>query len=149
MAPAYELFGPLDAVLGGTQTIEFILLGLVLANMVTRILAHRRNVAQAADGGADALTRHPAHIATNTLLLLASFYYTTLHQHTGIVVTTLVLGIFITDFFEYESRLVDARRDLDIEPPKGAIAASLLTLLYVGYLSLFNEYLAGIWNAVI
>lgn len=162
-APAYELFGPLDAVLGGTSTIEYVLLGLLLANMVTRVFAHRRNVTEAAGGDvlrirplipglADEapgdLTRHPAHVLTNLTLLLASFYYTTLHQHSGIVFTTLVLGVFITDFFEFESRCVDFRRDLDIEPPKGAIAASLLALLYVGYLSLF-QFIAPVWSAVV
>lgn len=148
MAPAYNLFGPLDAVLGGTQTIEYVLLALVVINMITRVLAHRRNVAQAADGGAEAVSRHPIHVASNLLLLLASFYYTTLHQHAGIVTTSLVLGIFLTDFFEYESRKVDARREIDIDPPKGAIAASVLTLLYVGYLSAF-QFIAPIWNAVV
>jgi len=146
--PAYELFGPIDAVLGNTATIEYILLALVLANMVTRILAHRRNVAEADEGGAEAMTRHPAHIASNVLLLVASFYYTSLHQHSGIVVTTLLLGVFLTDFFEHESRKVDARRDLEIQIPKGSITASLLTLLYVGYLSLF-QFIAPVWNAVV
>lgn len=149
-APAYQLPGPLgvlDSVIGATATIEYILLGLLLFNIITRALAHRRHVNEAAEG-VDELSRHPVHVASNTLLLLASFYYTTLHQHAGIVATSLVLGIFITDFFEFEARNVELRRGIDLEPPKGAIAASLLALLYIGYLSTF-QFIEPFWTAVV
>lgn len=149
-APAYQLPGPLgvlDSVIGATAVIEYILLGLLLLNMVTRILAHRQHL-QAASDGADSLSRHPFHVASNVLLLLTVFYYTTLHQHAGIVATSLVLGIFLTDFFEFEARNVELRREVDLDQPKGAIAASLLALLYIGYLATF-QFIAPVWNAVV
>jgi uncharacterized membrane protein len=154
-SPAYSIFGPLDAVIGGSQTMAYVLLGLVLFNIVTRIVSYRHFVSEAeriqesdAEDSVDSLRPHPIHIASNVLLLLGAFYYTSLDQHTGIVVTTLVLGVFITDFFEVESQRVDVRRDLDVEPPKGTIAASLLTLLYVGYLSLF-QFVEPLWSAIV
>ena len=148
--PAYQLPGPLgilDSVIGATAVIEYILLGLLLLNIVTRIVAHRRHLAEA-DEGVESLSRHPLHVASNVLLLLGSFYYTTLHQHAGIVATSLVVGIFITDFFEFEARNVELRREVPLDRPKGAIAASLLAFLYIGYLSAF-QYVAPIWNAVV
>lgn len=146
--PAYKVFGPLDGALGGAETVAYVLLALVILNMITRIVAHRRIVKTAREEGADAISRHPIHAASNVLLLVVSFYYTSLDQHTGIVATSLVFGVVITDFFEFESRKVDARRDIGIELPKGSIAASLLALTYVGYLSLF-EFVAPLWNAIV
>ena len=147
-SPAYNIFGPLDSVLGGQQTMAYILLALVLLNVITRMLAHRRNVKEADDGGASTMSRHPLHTFSNVALLLSTFYYTTLDQHTGIVASMLIVGMFITDFFEYESRKVDARREIKIEPPKGAIVASMFVLLYVGYLSLF-QFVEPFWSAVV
>jgi hypothetical protein len=147
-SPAYNIFGPLDSAIGGADTMAYVLLALLLFNTVTRVVAHRNIVKTAAEGGADAISRHPLHVVSNVLLLLGSFYYTSLDQHTGIVATTLVIGLFITDFFEFESRKVDARRDIGIELPKGSIAASLLTFLYIGYLSLF-QFVAPVWNAIV
>jgi hypothetical protein len=54
----------------------------------------------------------------------------------------------ITDFFEYESRLVEARQELQFERPKAAIAASVLVVLYAGYLALF-WIIKGPFEAVI
>ncbi|WP_158854274.1 hypothetical protein [Halorhabdus sp. CUG00001] len=144
--PPVSLFGPLDALVG--DHIEYVLLAVVLANLVTRILAHRQHVQQAAQGGADAMTRSLPHTVSNVLLVLVSFYYLTLHHHGGIVASVLVLGLFITDFFEFEARKVEARRDIPLERPKGAIAASLLTLTYVGYQSLFFV-VEPIWTALV
>ncbi len=48
----------------------------------------------------------------------------TLHHHGGMVLSVLVLGAVITDFFEFESRKVEARRDIPLERPKGAIVAA-------------------------
>jgi hypothetical protein len=146
MEPSVTFFGPLDSLLAARM--EYVLLALVVVNMATRIIAHRRHVSQAADGGADAITRFPLHAASNVVLVLASFYYLTLHHHAGIVVSTLVLGLFLTDFFEFEARKVEARRDISLERPKGAIAASMLTLVYVAYLSLFFV-IEPIWSSVI
>lgn len=153
-SPAYSIFGPLDAVLGGTTTMAYVLLGLVLFNMITRVVSYRYFVSEIEriqteeEETVDSVRPHPVHTVSNLLLLLGSFYYTSLDQHTGIVATSLVLGVFITDFFEFESQKVDVRRDIKIEWPKGAIAASLLTLVYVGYLSLF-QFVEPFWNAIV
>ncbi|AQL43815.1 hypothetical protein BV210_14370 [Halorientalis sp. IM1011] len=135
MQPSVTLFGPLDTILG--PHMEYVLLALAVINIGTRAFTYRRHVKQAEDGGAEAVSRNPIHAASNVLFVLAAFYYTTLHQHSGIVASALVVGVFITDFFEFEARKVEARRGIDIERPKGAIAASLLALAYIAYLSLF------------
>ena len=140
--PSVTFFGPLDTVLGGQM--EFILLALAVVNLVTRVVQHRSHVQQAEEEGAEAVSRHPAHVASNILLLLAAFYYTTLHQHSGIVTSALVVGVFLTDFFEFEARKVEARRGIALERPKGAIAASVLALTYVSYLALFF-LIEGVW----
>jgi len=145
MAPSVTLFGPLDTVLGGSM--EPILLVLAVVNLVTRGLGHRRHVKQAEEG-AEAIGRHPAHVASSILLVLAAFYYTTLAAHSGIVVSVLVVGMFIADFFELEARRVEARRGIEIERPKGAIGASVFVLLYTGYLALFF-LIEPIWSAVV
>lgn len=139
----YELFGPIDAVLGASVTsevlvVELVLLGLVVANMAARALAHRQHTSQAADGDAEAVSRHPAHVATNLLLVLVAFYYLTVAHHAGFVASMIVLGLLITDVFEFESRKVEARRDLGLDRPKAAVTASLLALAYVGYVTFFS-----------
>lgn len=123
-----NLFGPLDTALQGQ--IEIVILALVLVNMVTRFLAQRRYVDQYEDDGADAITRWIPHEATNIVLVLASFYFLTVHAHGGLVISVLVVGMVITDFFEFESRKVEARRDLPLDRPKAAIGAWVLALLY-------------------
>jgi hypothetical protein len=127
--PFVNLFGPLDTALQGQ--IEIVLLALVLVNMVTRFLAQRRYVDQYEDDGVDAITRWIPHEATNLVLVLASFYFLTVQQHGGMVMSVLVVGMVITDFFEFESRKVEARRDLPLDRPKAAIGAWVLALLYV------------------
>lgn len=139
------LFGPLDAVLA--PVIEFVILGLVVVNLVTRLAAHRAHVRQA-EADADTLSRHPVHELSNVLLVLAAFYYATLHVHGGVVASVLVLGLVITDVFELEARKVEARREIDLERPKGALVASVLVLLYAAYQSLFF-LLEPVWSAVV
>ncbi|QSG07123.1 DUF7313 family protein [Halapricum desulfuricans] len=149
-APAYQLPGPLgavDSVLGGAGTVEYLLLGLLLVNVLTRLLAHRSHVSEAGDD-AERLSRHPLHVASNVAMVLTAFYYTTLDQHAGIVASTLILGLFVTDFFEFEARNAELRRGVDLDAPKGAIGASVLALLYVGYLSLF-QFVAPFWSAIV
>lgn len=138
----YEIFGPVDAILAADVTgevvvVELLLLGLVVANMGLRALAYRRNRSQAEDGDDEAITRHPVHFASNLLLVVLAFYYMTIHHHAGVVASVLVLGVVLTDVFEFESRKVEARREIDLEPPKAAIAGSVLTLVYVGYVTFF------------
>jgi hypothetical protein len=145
MQPFVSIFGPLDAV---APVAEYVVLAFVLANMVTRLFAHKRHRSQYEEGGDEALARSPIHLASTVVLVVVSFYYTTLHQHAGIVLSTLVVGMVITDFFEYESRLVEARQELQFERPKAAIAASVLVVLYAGYLALF-WIIKGPFEAVI
>jgi hypothetical protein len=145
-APSVTFFGPLDTVLG--PYMGYVVLALAVVNIATRALAHRSHVSQVEEGGADELRRHPAHVASNVLLVLASFYYLTLHHHSGVVAATLIAGLFITDFFEFEARKVEARRGIDLERPKGAIAASVLVLMYVSYVTLFF-IVKPIWSAIV
>jgi len=153
MQPSVTLFGPLDAIMGNTApggalVIEYVLLALVVVNLLTRQLAHRKHNAQYEEGGSEAISRHPIHVASNIVLLLTSFYYMTLHHHGGLVMSVLVLGVLITDFFEFESRKVEARRDLDLERPKGSLVAVALVLLYAAYQSLF-WVIEGPWSAIV
>jgi hypothetical protein len=138
-----NLFGPVDNLLGGelglgegVLVIEAVLLGLVVVNLLTRNVAHRAHVDQATDG-AEAVSRYLPHEVSNVLLVLATLYYTTLAHHAGVVMSMFVLGLFITDFFEFEARKVEARREIPLERPKGAIVASSLVLFYAAYQVLF------------
>lgn len=145
MEPLVKLFGPVDAVLG--PYIGYVLLVLLLANIAGRAIEYERIVEQAEEG-ADAVSRHPLRVGTNVLLVVGSFYYLTLHHHGGMVFSILVLGLFLTDLFEFEARKVEARRGIDIERPKGAIAASVLALLYISYQTLFF-LVKPYWSAIV
>jgi len=145
MEPSVTLFGPIDTVVG--PYIEYVILVLVLANIATRAMEYSQHVEQAREE-AEAITRSAPRVATNALLVVSSFYYLTLHAHAGMVMSVLVLGMVVTDVFEFESRLVEARRDIEIERPKGAIAASVLVLLYAGFQSLFF-LVAPVWDAIV
>lgn len=141
-----SLFGPVDGLL--EPVIGFVLLGLVLVNIAVRGLAFRSYRTEARDGGAEAISRYLPLEATNVLLILGSFYYMTLEYHAGMVLSVLVLGMFVSDFFEFEARKVEARRDVPLEPPNSAIAASVLVLLYAGYQTLFF-IIEPLWNAIV
>src|SRR6056297_1580627 len=101
------LFGPVDAVL--EPIIGYLILLLVVANMVTRRSSFRRSVEETEAADADAVGPTWVHVAANLLLLLASFYYLTLHEHAGTVLSVLVLGLVVTDYFDFEALRVDAR----------------------------------------
>jgi len=140
---AYELFGPVDAVLDSHITeevlvIEAVLLGLVVLNIAARALAHRRHRSQAESGDAEALSRHPLHVVTNVGIVLGSFYFLTIHHHAGLVTAVIAIFVLLTDIFEFESRKVEVRREIDLERPKAAIGASVVALLYVGYVTFFH-----------
>ena len=129
------------------EYLVYVVLVLVLANMVTRVLAHNHHENQV-DDGAEELSRYAPHTATNVLLILASMLYLAIEPHSGMVTVILVLGVFFSDFFEFEAREVEARTNNPIERPKASIAASVLLLLYVAYVGLFflvKDY----WNLVI
>ncbi|WP_436907239.1 DUF7313 family protein [Halosimplex marinum] len=139
---AYELFGPVDAVLDSHITeevlvIEAVLLGLVVLNIAARALAHRRHLSQAESGDADELSRHPFHVLTNVALVLGGFYYLTVAHHPGMVTSVIAIFVLLTDIFEFESRKVEVRRDIEVERPKAAIGASVVALLYVAYVTFF------------
>lgn len=142
MDPA-TMFGPLDAILTstvlGVELVKYLLVVLVLANMATRILAYQRNVSEAEDEDVETASRHPLHTASTIVLILTTFYYTTYEQHGGVVLTMLVLGMFLTDFFEFETRSVDLRKDKAVRRPNGALFASLLVLAYATF-QLANEF---------
>lgn len=138
--------GALDAV---ERPLAFVILGLVLVNLGTRYLAHRTHVRQAEDGDDDdALSRYTPHVASTAALIAASFLFTVVEPHGGIVLTTLVLGAFVSDFFEFEARKVEVRNDLELEKPKSSLTVSVLVLLYASYQALFFV-VAPYWNAVV
>ncbi len=145
LQPEVGLFGPVDTLLA--PYIDYLLLVVVIANMGARAAEYSQHRRQAREG-ADAITRHPARVATTLVLVVLAFYLATVSYEAGIVTSTLVVGLAITDLFEFESRKVEARRDIPIEQPKGAIAASVFVLLYVAYNALFF-LVADLWSAVV
>ncbi len=137
-----NLFGPVDSILGAqvgigdVLVVEAVLLVLVVGNFLTRKLAHNRHKAQAEEG-AEAITRFLPHEAMNVVLLLFAFYYVTASYHGGFITSMFVVGLVLTDFFEFEARKAEARRGVDLQAPKGALAAATFTLAYVAYQTLF------------
>lgn len=138
---------PLDPIEAVGSMLPHIVLVLVLVNMATRHLSHRRHRKQA-DEGDDAVSRFLPHSLANVALVLASFAYMVYEPHGGMVMSVLVVSMFLADFFEFESRKVEARNDMTIERPKGAIGASLVVLLYAAYQSVFFV-IEPVWNAII
>jgi hypothetical protein len=136
--------GALDAL---EPYIAHVVLALVVVNMLTRIRAHSVHQSQV-DDGAEELSRYLPHSLTTIALVLASFAFLIIEPHGGMVMSVLAIGLLLTDFFEFESRQVEARNDMTFERPKGAVAASVLALLYAGYQSLF-VFVEPLWNAVI
>ena len=125
------------------------MLALLLANMVTRLLAHSKHVEQAKAADDDsAVSRYTPHSVTTVLLILASFAFLVVAPHGGMVMSVLVLAIFLADFFEFESRKVEARNELDVERPKAAVTASVVALLYAGYQTLFFV-IEPVWSAIV
>ncbi|WP_266076843.1 DUF7313 family protein [Haladaptatus caseinilyticus] len=142
---ALSLLGPLDVL---EPIARYVVLGLVLVNMGTRMLAFRNYKKQARDDDRETLSRWVPHEISNVLLVLASFYLLTLHHHAGIVLSTLVLGLFLTDFFEVEARSVEMRRGVPLDKPKAALTASFVVFLYAAYLSVFF-LIKPFWSAII
>lgn len=144
MDPSVLQFGPVDTFLG--PVLIYVLLVLVVLNMAGRALEYRQLVRHAEEG-ADHLSRNPLRVATNVLLVLGAFYLLTVERHAGIVVSLLVVGVFISDLFEFESRKVEARQGWELERPWASIGASTLVLAYVVY-QIFDR-LAPFWEVVI
>jgi len=142
-----SLLGPVDTIFA--DIIEYVVFALVLVNMGTRWWAYRDYRKQAqSDDHDEELSRNWVHEASNVALVLGSFYLLSLHHHAGIVLSTLVLGLFLTDFFEFEAKEVELRTDEELSSPKGAMTASFVVLLYAGYLSLFFV-VEPFWNAIV
>jgi hypothetical protein len=140
---------PLDPLVAAESVIPFVVLVLVLANMVTRLLAHRTHVEQAKDAEDDSeISRYLPHSVTTVLLVLASFAFLVVAPHGGMVMSVLVLGVFLADFFEFESRKVEARNEMEMERPKAAVTASLVALLYAAFQSLFF-IVEPVWTAIV
>ncbi|WP_338741838.1 DUF7313 family protein [Haloplanus salilacus] len=136
--------GALDAL---EPYIAHAVLALVVVNMLTRIRAHSVHERQVEDG-AEELSRYTPHSLSTLALVFVSFVFLIVEPHGGMVMSVIAVGLLLTDFFEFESRQVEARNDMTFERPKGAVAASLLALLYAGYQSLF-VFVEPLWNAII
>ena len=121
-----EVIGPI---------LPFTVLTLGVANLITRLLAHRGHVRQAES--ADELKRYPPHSVTTIGLVLVSFLLIPYQPSGGTILAVLTVTMLIADLFEFEARNVEARNQLPVERPKSALFASALVLLYAGYYSLF------------
>jgi hypothetical protein len=141
---------PIDALEGVAPILPFVILAFVVANMVTRILQHNRHESQAEDGDDDeALSRWIPHTVTTLGLVFSSLLFLIVAPHGGMVMSVLALAVFVSDFFEYESRRVEARsKSKELQRPIAAIGASVFALLYAGYQSLFFV-IEPLWNSVI
>lgn len=144
MDPSVMQFGAVDTLVA--PVLIYVLLALVVLNMAGRALEYRRLVDQAEEGD-DHLSRHPLRVATNFLLVLGAFSLLFVERHAGIVVSLLVVGVFISDLFEFESRQVEARQGWELERPWASIGGSTLVLAYVVY-QIFDR-LAPFWEVVI
>lgn len=140
---------PVERLEQWAELIPFVILALVVVNVITRFLAHRKQRRQAESGDEDEnVSRYLPHVVTTVLLILASFALLLVEPHAGMVMSVLVLGMFLADFFEFESRRVEARNDLRFERPKSAMFAWLLVFLYAVYQSVFY-LIAPVWNQVV
>lgn len=141
---------PIDALDSVAPTLPFVILGFVVANMITRILQHSRHESQAAEGDDDeALSRWLPHTVTTLGLVFSSLLFLIVEPHGGMVMSVLALTVFVSDFFEYESRRVEARsKSKDLQRPVAAIGASVFALLYAGFQSLFF-LIEPIWSSIV
>ncbi|MDL5360415.1 hypothetical protein [Halalkalicoccus sp. NIPERK01] len=128
--------------------IPFVVFALAIANVVTRFLAHRSHVSQADENGPDGIERSSLHTLTTLALVLATFAYVMVDLHFGVALAAFALTAFIADFFEFEARLVEARTDRPLEPPKSSIGASLFVLVYAGFIVLVTLF-GSFWSPVI
>jgi hypothetical protein len=111
------------------------ILVLAVANVVTRLLSHRHHEQLAAEGN-DELERYGPHVFTNTGLVILGLLFTLYRPISGMIFMIPVIGLFVTDFFEYESREVEVRNDMELERPKAGIAISVLVIIYAAYYGL-------------
>lgn len=143
-----EFLVPIGALESVAWALPYAILALVLTTFLTRHQAHKRHKQAADDEGAEALERFTSHVVVSVLLIVACFLFMVVHPHGGMVISVLVLGMVVSDFFEFEARIVEARNDMALEAPKSAIVASLVALLYALYQALF-WVIKEPWEAVI
>ena len=111
------------------------ILTLAVGNIITRLLSHRKHKQQV-EAGEEGLDRYTPHVFTTTGLVILGLLFTIHRPTSGMILMLPLIGLFITDFFEFESREVEARNDLEFERPKAGIAVSLLVLVYAAYYGL-------------
>ena len=138
---------PLDILEAIGPILPFVVLAFAVANIGTRLLQHSRHRDQADDDGTP--TRWLPHTLTTLGLVFASFLFMIVEPHGGMVMSVLALSVFVSDFFEFESRQVEARsKSKEIERPTAAIGASVFALLYAGFQSFFFV-VEPLWNAIV
>jgi hypothetical protein len=142
-----EFLVPLGALESVGGALPYIILVLVIGSFLTRHRAHQVHKRDA-DDGVEAMSRYTPHSALSILLVLASFLYLIIHPHAGMVISVLVIGMVIADFFEFEARLVEVRNDMALEAPKSAIGAAFVALLYASYEAVF-WVIKGPWETII
>lgn len=146
MDSSVTLFGPVDTLLA--PVLIYVLLALVVVNIASRAFEYRQITNQVEEGEEDEhVSRNPVRVVTSFLLVIASFYFMTVDRHTGVVFSLFAVGLFLSDFFEFEARRVEARQGWAVERPWGSIGASMLILAYVIYQILANFF--PFWNLVI
>lgn len=129
---------PVGALESVAEVLPLVILVVVLVNLLTRFLAQRSYVRQAEeDEDDDSISRYRPHEAMNVLLVLLSFAYLVVEPHGGMVLSVLVVGLFLTDFFEFEARNVEVRNDMEIERPKSALFTSGLVVAYAAFQAIF------------
>ena len=138
---------PIDALAALEPYIAHVAFALVLVNLLTRQRAHQSYVAQA-EQGVETLSRYTPHVVTSVLLVLTSFVYLFIDPHPGMVLTTLVVALFLSDFFEFEARQGEARNGMEIERPKSSLVAAAVVVLYAGFQSVFFV-IEPVWNAIV
>ena len=144
-----EFLVPLGALESVAGVLPYVILAVVLVNVVTRLLAQRSFERAAAEGDDDdALSRYLPHETVNVLLIVLSFAFMIVEPHGGMVLSVLVVGMVISDFFEYESRRVEVRNNLEIDKPNSAIVASALVIVYAGYQALFF-LVEPLWSSIV
>jgi len=117
-----DLLGPI---------LPFAILVLALANVVTRLLAHRTQASQAQSQ--DEVDRYTPHTVTTLGLAVLSFLMIPYRPVGGTILATITVVLVVTDVFEFEARNVEARNGLTFERPKSSLLTSSLVLLYAGY----------------
>ena len=139
---------PLDALEALAPVLPFVVLGFVVLNILTRLLQHRKHAAQADDSD-DAVQRWLPHTLTTLGMVFASFLFMIVAPHGGMVMSALALSVFVSDFFEYEARRVEARsKSKELGRPTTAIGSAVFALLYASYQGFFY-LIEPLWNSII